>query len=67
MAMPFSPGDLVQARGREWVNQPSPREGWLNLRPLSGGESDSVLLHPDLELQPVVPARFDLPADAGTS
>ena len=64
MPMNFSPGDLVQARGREWVNLPSPREGWLNLRPLSGGESDSVLLHPDLELSPVAPARFDLPADA---
>lgn len=60
----FAPGDIVRARGREWVNLPAPREGWLALRPLSGSEADRVLLKPELELQPVEPARFDLPADA---
>lgn len=64
MARAFSPGDLVHARGREWVNLPSSKEGWLNLRPLSGGESDAVLLHPGLEIEPVGPARFELPDDA---
>jgi superfamily II DNA or RNA helicase len=64
MTTAFSPGDLVRARGREWVALPSPREGWLSLRPLSGSETSSVLLDPDLELEPVAPARFELPADA---
>jgi superfamily II DNA or RNA helicase len=64
MTAPFAPGDLVRARGREWVTLPSPREGWLSLRPLSGSETSSVLLDPDLELEPVEPARFDLPPDA---
>ena len=64
MTMNFSPGDLVRARGREWVALPSPREGVLALRPLSGSESDTVILDPDLEIMPVEPARFDLPADA---
>jgi SNF2 family DNA or RNA helicase len=60
----FAPGDIVRARGREWVNLPAPREGWLALRPLSGSEADRVLLDPELEVQPVEPSRFDLPEDA---
>lgn len=60
----FTPGDIVRARGREWVNLPAPKEGWLALRPLSGSEADRVVLKPELELLPVEPARFDLPADA---
>lgn len=64
MTMTYSPGDLVRARGREWVALPSPREGVLALRPLSGSENDAVILDPDLEFLPVEPARFDLPTDA---
>ncbi len=64
MTVNFTPGDLVRARGREWVALPSPREGVLALRPLSGSENDTVILDPDLELIPVAAARFDLPADA---
>ena len=64
MTLTFAPGDLVRARGREWVNLPTPRDGWLALRPLSGSESDTVLLNPSLELEPIEAARFDLPADA---
>jgi hypothetical protein len=41
MTVNFAPGDLVRARGREWVALPAPREGTLALRPLSGGESDA--------------------------
>lgn len=43
---------------------PPPRAGLLALRPLSGNENDSVLLDPRLEIQPVAPARFDLPENA---
>ncbi|MGE0005652.1 MAG: helicase-related protein [Parvibaculaceae bacterium] len=67
MTVNFAPGDLVRARGREWVALPSPREGVLALRPLSGGENDAVVLDPVLELLPVEPARFDLPADAAVT
>ncbi len=67
MTMNFAPGDLVRARGREWVALPSPRDGVLALRPLSGGENDTVVLDPMLELLPVEPARFDLPADAAVT
>jgi superfamily II DNA or RNA helicase len=64
MTVNFAPGDLVRARGREWVALPSRQDGILALRPLSGSESDTILLEPGLEILPVEPARFDLPADA---
>lgn len=64
MTTTFSPGDLVRARGREWVAMPSPEEHLLKLRPLSGAETDATLLDPKLEITPVQPARFDLPDDA---
>lgn len=67
MTVNFAPGDLVRARGREWVALPSPQDGILVLRPLSGGENDTVILDPALELLPVEPARFDLPADAAAT
>ncbi len=57
----FAPGDLVQARGREWIALPSPDSDWLYLRPLSGAEADAVLLDPMLERDPVRAARFDPP------
>lgn len=57
----FAPGDLVYARGREWVALPSPEDGWLCLRPLSGAEADVQLLHPELEREKPRPARFELP------
>lgn len=67
MVLSFSPGDLVRARGREWVALPAPREGILALRPLSGSENDVVVLDPSLEVSAVEAARFDLPTDARTT
>ena len=64
MTFSFTPGDLVRARGREWVALPPPRDDLLALRPLSGNENDTVLLDPRLEIEPVAPARFDLPENA---
>ena len=64
MPLSFAPGDLVRARGREWVALPAPRDHLLALRPLSGNEKDVVLLDPRLESEPVGPARFYLPENA---
>lgn len=61
MTESFAPGDLVFARGREWVALPSPENDWLCLRPLSGGEADIQILCPALEREPVRPAQFSLP------
>jgi len=64
MSETFSPGDLVHARGREWVALPSPEPDWLCLRPLSGAEADIQLIDPRLERETVRPARFSLPDTA---
>src|SRR3984893_18084700 len=61
MSSLFTPGDLVYARGREWVALPSPEDETLHLRPLSGAEADVQVIHPALEREPVRPARFALP------
>jgi superfamily II DNA or RNA helicase len=61
MSATISPGDLIQARGREWIALPSSELEWLYLRPLSGSESDVQILYPALEREPIRPARFELP------
>ncbi len=58
-ARAFSPGELVRARGREWVVLG--QDGGLRVRPLTGAESDAELLQPALELEPITPATFPLP------
>lgn len=58
----FSPGDLVRARGREWIVLPSPGEGLLKVRPLSGTDTDAQVLAPALEANPIVPASFGAPS-----
>ncbi|UIJ44869.1 DEAD/DEAH box helicase [Sphingomonas cannabina] len=60
-AVKFSPGDLVEARGREWVVLPSPDDDILNVRPLSGSEADAQRIALALEVNPVRPARFAPP------
>ena len=67
MMATFAPGDLVYARGREWVALPSPNDELLFLRPLSGAEADVQLIDPSLEREPVRPARFALPTGDETA
>ncbi len=55
----FSPGELVRARGREWVVIDASNA--LTLRPLSGSESDLETIIPELETDPVSYASFDPP------
>lgn len=60
-ATSFQPGNIVQARGREWVVLPGSRDDVLQLRPLGGSEEDSTFIYVPLEPQPPVPASFPLP------
>ena len=60
MTAPFSPGDIVFARGREWVTLPSPDDEWLHLRPLSGAEADVQVF----AQRPSKSISFDLHFDA---
>lgn len=57
----FMPGNLVRARGREWVVESESRRDWLRLRPLGGADQDAIALIPELELQPVESATFPSP------
>ncbi|MFP8968488.1 SNF2-related protein [Pokkaliibacter sp. CJK22405] len=57
----YLPGNLVHARGREWVVQNESNPDWLRLRPLGGTDDDIIALIPDLELEPVKSATFPWP------
>ena len=57
----FKPGDLVRARGREWVVLPEPEQDLLKLRPLGGAEDDATVIYLPLEPEQPVAATFDLP------
>lgn len=57
----FRPGDLVRARGREWVVLPETGQDLLRLRPLGGAEDDSTLIFLPLEPEKPRAARFDPP------
>ncbi|MGH7103999.1 MAG: helicase-related protein [Acetobacteraceae bacterium] len=63
----FSPGDLVVARGREWVVLPGSEAEILHLRPLSGSEADREVLLPALEREPVRAAQFGIPEAGATA
>lgn len=60
-ALQFKPGDLVRARGREWVVLPETRADLLKLRPLGGAEEDATLIYLPMEPEPPTAATFDLP------
>ena len=61
----YLPGNLVRARGREWVVQADTQQGdggsLLRLRPLGGADEDIITLIPELEFEPVTPATFAWP------
>jgi superfamily II DNA or RNA helicase len=57
----FAPGNLVTARGRDWVVQAQSRFDWLRLRPLGGADDDVIALIPELETEAVRSATFSWP------
>lgn len=61
MTTAFQPGNIVAARGREWVVLPETRDDLLKLRPLGGAEDDATLIYLPLEPKAPVAAEFDLP------
>ncbi|MFN0083819.1 MAG: helicase-related protein [Blastocatellia bacterium] len=60
--MSFAVGALVRARDREWVVLPGSEPDLLMVRPLGGTEEEATGLL--LNLEPVTPARFELPDPA---
>lgn len=57
-------GDLVTARGREWIVMGTPGDGLVRVRPLSGSEEDAITFAPALEAIPMASATFALPTSA---
>lgn len=55
-------GDLVHARGREWIVLGKPSESQVRIRPLSGSEDDAILIAPMLERIPMREASFVSPS-----
>lgn len=61
IAEPFQPGNLVRARGREWVVLPESRNQVLRLRPLNGSDEDATVIYLPFEDTPPEPATFPPP------
>ncbi|MEV5550615.1 DEAD/DEAH box helicase [Streptomyces sp. NPDC052309] len=59
MALTYSAGSLVRARGREWVVLPESEPDLLVLRPLGGSDDDVAAVFPAFET--VEEARFAAP------
>lgn len=57
----FSTGNVIRARGRDWVVLAGSDQKRLRIRPLIGSESDAIFLIPDLEPEPVAPSQFAMP------
>ena len=57
----FTPGNLISARGREWIVLSGSSKETLRVRPVTGSEGDQTLIHLPLEVQPVREARFPPP------
>jgi superfamily II DNA or RNA helicase len=57
----FSPGELVSARGREWIVLTGSTDDTLQVRPITGSEEDQTSIYLPLEPLPVRHARFPLP------
>ncbi len=56
-AFQTTPGNLIRARGRDWVVQSGSDDTVLALRPLRGSD-EVVYLDPSLEIDPVEPTTF---------
>ena len=57
----YSPGSLINARGREWVVLGGSSAETLQVRPVTGSDEDRAVIHVPLETEPVREARFPLP------
>jgi len=59
MTISYQPGDLVAARGREWVVMPGTTDEIVMVRPLGGLDDEMTGILPILET--IEPAQFDAP------
>lgn len=57
----WMPGNLVRARGREWIVLSGSNADVLCVRPISGSEEDQTFIHLGLEAEAVTDATFPDP------
>lgn len=57
----YSPGNLISARGREWVVLTGSTAESLRVRPVTGSDDDQTVIHLPIEPEPVREARFPVP------
>ena len=62
----YTPGALVNARGRDWVVLPPDVPDVVRLRPVDGSEAESVGIYLPLEPQALKPSQYQ-PPDPGLS
>jgi hypothetical protein len=60
-ARPYRPGQLVSARGRDWVVLPANQSGLLRLRPLAGGDAEEAGVFVPADQEPIRSAEFPKP------
>ncbi len=58
----YTPGNLISARGRDWIVLAGSDAEVLHVRPVSGSEDDQTRIHLALEMEPVRAANFKPPA-----
>ncbi len=57
----FTPGNIIRARGREWIVLNHSNEQILRIRPVSGSEMDATLIYVPLEKEAIQMATFSSP------
>ena len=57
----FRPGQLVSARGRDWVVLPTDQSSLLRLRPLAGGDAEEAGVFVPADQEPIRSAEFPKP------
>ena len=57
----YSPGTLVQARGRNWVVLPADEDNVVRLRPVDGSDEEAIGIFLPIEQDSISPSEYDWP------
>ena len=66
-ARTFRPGQLVAARGRDWIVLPTDQEGLLRLKPLAGADAEEAGVFVPADREPVRSAEFPVSTLPGSA
>ncbi len=57
----YTPGALVQARGRNWVVLPADEDNVVRLRPVDGSDEEAIGIFLPIEQNSIRPSEYDWP------